>query len=367
MQRLQRKVDGRCDGACPCRENISKLFIILICGMALLAYFIYNIYRYATQPSVTVVTYLNQNSLATPGMLICPPDYVDTTRQYGVFPQVFFQTLTSDYETLNNNCTLYPVNAPPTPCAVTGSFVSYAFSTVETTKRTCYDVPPGATTMSDPRDSMWINYVIYQAANVSLPNNGLTVSNNLFFGLYTDASDRASAPIRLASAAGITVVSFQVDQYTTLSGSSTTQYSVFSSSSSPSRPEASLVIGVNSTFPGTNIPTPPARIDTGCLIIQPSALVITDHAQQHVFGWTDVIGAIGGVFSIIASIKVFFNGQESDPEDDKGFIKRVFYSSEVSPEQAADSDMKGAKLNSELEELRRRAQYTNADGAKTDA
>jgi len=120
-----------------------------------------------------------------------------------------------------------------------------------------------------------------------------------------------------------------------------------------------VVIPPNSTVPDTNIPSPVARIDQGIVIIQPASLSITFREEQNVFTWTDVLGAIGGVFSIVVSIKVFFNGEEADSEQSKGFIKRVFYASDVSPEQAAESDTKGAKLNSELEELRRRAEYSN--------
>jgi len=361
MKAIQRKVDGRCDGACPCREKISKGTVLAGCACVLLAYFIYNIYRYANQPAVTVVLYEDQQSLTTPGIILCPPDSVDTTRQFGVFPQVFFQSITDQFYLLNNNCTFFPAVGAPSDCAYRASLVEYRFSTIEVTNRTCYDVPPGALTMTDSRDSMWLSYWIFQAANTSLPGNGLTTSNNLFYGLYTDESDRSNAPIRLASASGITVVAFQVDVYKPYGGGShgIKTYSVFSSSSTANRPEASLVFGPNATFPGTNIPVPPSRLDSGLLILQPAALSITVHEEQHLFSWTDVLGAIGGVFSIVMSAKTFLNGDETDPEQEKGFIRRVFYPSDVSAAQAAESDSKGAKLNSELEELRRRAQYND--------
>jgi len=262
-----------------------------------------------------------------------------------------------------NSCAFTSGGTPFGSCNVTTQFLTFGFSSIKTTPRSCFEVSPGIV-ISDVKETVAITWALYQKPNTSLYGNGFDSGNNIYYGLFANERDKNSTTIKLGIASGTTVVAFQVESTSLLGQPPVASYSVLSATSAPNMQEAVIDYLNNSVpFPDQTqvFHPPPGRYLYGTLALQAASITVQSTTQELVFGWTDIIGAVGGVFSLVVSVKIFLNGDGSDPAEARGFITRVFFSTDFTTDAVDSSNKSGAKLNSELEELRRRAVYNNSN------
>lgn len=304
--------------------------IMILFGCTLLAYIIYGIVQCAVtnaHPQTTAES-VDQDTISSPGIVICPLDpAVLPTYNASINNATYGET--SPMVLLNHTsqtrfmCQRIAADGSYLLCPY--RFVDFQFRAVSPGIRRCLEVDPGISLRST-RDFVLIQYSIGQNCSGQLRNcNNI---DGVFYGLFTSEADKNDTLIQLTGGGGRSVVQFQSTQYHPLRGPIRSGFTVVAATSAALLPSG---IEYNGDM----------RILPGGIVLAPYSMTLALTTEVWSFTPLQLIGAIGGVYSLLKGVVIFLQG--FDP--DEGILRRLFYPSkrEVAAAAAAAAAASGER------------------------